>query len=146
METVSFGDLAPILAAVVGPMLAAVLAMMRYQHVDGTKTRTLIHEQIDKCRDLIGENRDLIEESNKENRDLIRENRDLIEKSSKENRELIEKSNKENRDLIRENRELIERNHREVTSSLGEVRERLARIEGHLQLPPPPEEGEAEAA
>ena len=128
METVSFGNLAPILAAVVGPMLAAVLAMMRYQHVDSTKTRTLICDQIDKCRDLIGENRDLIEKSNQENRDLI------------------EKSNRENRDLIRENRALIEKNHREVTSSLGEVRERLARIEGHLQLPPPPEEGEAEAA
>lgn len=48
------------------------------------------------------------------------------------------------------NRELIEKYHREVTSSLGEVRERLAHIEGFLKLwpPPPNHDGnpEAEAA
>ncbi len=49
------------------------------------------------------------------------------------------------------NRELIEKNHREVTTSLGEVRERLSHIEGFLQLrtPPPPDTDgapEAEAA
>ena len=45
---------------------------------------------------------------------------------------------------------LIEKYHREVTSSLSEVRERLAHIEGFLQLwPPPPDRDgnpEAEAA
>ncbi len=57
MEVVTLSDLAPILAAVIGPMLVMMLALMRYQHVDSTKTRTLMYE--------------LIEKSSKENRELI---------------------------------------------------------------------------
>ena len=123
METVTLGNLVTVLAAVVGPLLVFVLTMMRYVHVDSTKTRNLMYE--------------LIAESSKENRELIAE-------SNQENRELI----KENRELIKENRELIEKNHSEVTGSLGEVRERLAYIEGYLRqsLPPPPSEGDAQAA
>ena len=136
MEVVTLSDLAPILAAVVGPMLAVMLAMMRYLNVGIIKIR------------------DRIDESDRENRELIRENRELIEKSSQENRELIEKSSRENRELIRENRELIrenreliEKNHTELTSSLGEVRERLSYIEGYLlQTRPPPSDGDAQAA
>ena len=130
MEVVTLSDLGPILAAVVGPMVAVMLAMMRYQHVDSTKTRTLMH--------------DLIGESNRELRGLIDKNRDLIDK----NRDLIDESNRETRELIRENRELIDKNHSELTASLGEIRERLSHIEGFLrQSPPPPEgEGDTEAA
>ena len=129
MEVVTLSDLAPILAAVVGPMLAIMLAMMRYQHVDSVKTRNLMYELIDK------------------NRELIDRNRELIEKSSRENRGLIEKSNRETRGLIRENRDLIEKNHSELTGSLGEVRERLSYIEGFLrQSPLPPSDGDAQAA
>ena len=129
MEVVTLSDLAPILAAVVGPMLAVMLAMMRYLHVGIIKIR------------------DRIDESDRENRELIRENRELIEKSTQESRELIEKSSQENRELIRENRELIEKNHAELTGSLGEVRERLSYIEGYLrQIRPPPSDGDAQAA
>ena len=136
MEVVTLSDLAPILAAVVGPMLAIMLAMMRYQHVDSVKTRNLMYELIDKNRELIDRNRELIDR-----------NRELIEKSSRENRGLIEKSNRETRGLIRENRELIEKNHSELTGSLGEVRERLSYIEGFLrQSPLPPSDGDAQAA
>ena len=113
----SLTEVGPALAVVFGPLVALVAVMMRYQHVDSTKTR------------------------------------DLISESSQENRDLIEKSNQENRDLIRENRELIEKNHREtiagfadVHKRLGDVRERLAHIEGYLkswQTPPP---GDAKAA
>jgi len=125
---VTLSDLAPILAAVVGPMLAVMFAMMRYQHVGIIKIRDRIDES-DR------ENRELIEKSNRENRELIRENR-----------ELIEKSNRENRELIKENRELIEKNHSELTSSLGEVRERLSHIEGYLrQSPEPPTGDDAQA-
>ena len=133
MQVVTLGDLAPILAAVVGPMLAVMFAMMRYQHVDSVKTRSLMHQ--------------LIGDSNRENRELIatsnRETREFVERSNRENRELI----RENRELIRENRDLIEKNHSEVTAGLGEVRERLSYIEGYLRqsLPPPPE-GDAQAA
>ena len=125
----SLTDLGPALAVVFGPLLALVAVMMRYQHVDSTKTRDLINESS-------RQNRELINESS-------RQNRDLIEKSSRENRDLI----RENRELIRENRELIEKNHREVTGSLGDVRERLAHIEGFLKSwPTPPPAGDAKAA
>ena len=138
-------DLGPIIAAVLGPMLLFVAASMRYQHIDGTKTRELIAESTEKNRELIAEsnkeNRELIAESNKETRKLIAEsnketrkliekNRDLIDK----NRYLIEQSNKETRDLI-------DKNHGELSYSLGDARERLARIEGYLRISPPPEQG-----
>ena len=91
-------DLAPILAAVLGPMLVFVVASMRYQHLDSTK------------------------------------NRGMIEASSKENRRLIVQSNKETRDLFRAS-------HAELSGSLADARERLARIEGHLRISPPPQQG-----
>ncbi|MCY4037771.1 MAG: hypothetical protein OXF64_10025, partial [bacterium] len=76
-------------------------------------------------------NRELIEKSSRDDRELIRGNRELI---------------RENRELIRENRELIEKNHQEVTGSLGEIRERLAGIEGYLRSwPAPPPDGDARA-
>ena len=112
METVALADLAPILAAVLGPMLLFAVATMRYQHLDSTKTR------------------DLIDEARKENRTLIDEAR-------RENRELIDK----NRELIDKNRELIDKNHGEFSVTLGDVRERLARIEGYLRIWPPPPSG-----
>ena len=127
MEAVTLSDLGPIIAAVLGPMLLFVAASMRYQHVDSTKTRELITESIEKA--------------NKENRKLTDRNRDLIEKSNKENRELIDR----NRDLIeksnRETRDLIDKNHAELSGSLSDARERLARIEGYLRIPLPPERG-----
>ena len=148
MQVVTLSDLAPILAAVVGPMLAVMFAMMRYQHVDSVKTRSLMHQLIG---DSNRENRELIATSNRETREFVersnRENRELIETSNREAREFVERSYRENRELIRENRELIEKNHSEVTAGLGEVRERLSYIEGYLRqsLPPPPE-GDAQAA
>ena len=122
MDAVTLSDLGPILAAVLGPMLLFVAASMRYQHIDGTRTRELIAESNEKTRDLIAE-------SDKETRKLIEKNRDLIEK----NRDLIEKSNKETRDLI-------DKNHKELSHSLGDARERLARMEGYLRISPPPEQ------
>ena len=120
-------DLAPILAAVLGPMLVFVVASMRYQHLDSTRTRDLIEQSS-------GENRDLIEASHKENRRLIEKNRDLIEASHKETRDLIEQSHKETRDLFMAS-------HAELSGSLADARERLARIEGHLRISPPPQQG-----
>ena len=130
-------DLIPFFAT----MVVVVAGLMRYQHLDSTKTR------------------DLIDKASKENRELIdkasKENRELIDKASKENRELIKEKSDENRDLIKENRELVDRNrdliekyHLETAASIGEVRERLARIEGRLEIwpTPPPDEPTAEAA
>ena len=138
MEAITLSDLGPVIAAVLGPMLVFMATSMRYQHVDSTKTRELIEKSNKDNRELIDRNRELIEKSNKDNRELIeksnKDTRELIDR----NRELIEKSNKDNRELIDRNRELIEKNHAELRDSLGEARERLARIEGYLNVPPPP--------
>ena len=84
MDTIALTDLAPILAAVLGPMLAFAVVVMRYQHLDSARTR------------------DLIERSSKESRDLI-------ERSSKENRDLIEEVRKESQEGWREvNRSLAD--------------------------------------
>ena len=74
MESIPLSDLAAIVGATVGPMLLFATAIMRYMHVDSTKTRDLI-EQTGK------ENRDLIERARTETRDDNRETRDLIEKT-----------------------------------------------------------------
>ncbi len=50
-----------------------------------------------------------------------------IERSSSKNRKLIERFNKELRSEI-------ERNHDKVVTSLDDVRDRLARVEGHLGI------------
>ena len=107
VETVTLLDLGPIIAALLGPMLAFVAVSMRYQHNDSTKTR------------------ELISESN-------RENRQLIERASRENRELVERATDKLSAELADHRQLSERRHQEVVRSLGEARERLARIEGHL--------------
>ena len=119
MEAITLSDLGPIIAAVLGPMLLFVAASMRYQHVDSTKTRELITKSI--------------ETSNKENRKLIDRNRDLIQTSNKATRDLVETSNKATRDLT-------DKNHAELSSSLSDARERLARIEGYLRITPTPEQ------
>ena len=57
MDTISLVDLGPVIAAVLGPMLAFVAVSMRYQHVDGTRTRDLIErlnkETREEARELI---------------------------------------------------------------------------------------------
>ena len=49
-------------------------------------------------------------------------------------RDLIDESSRENRELIGEVRGEV----RELGRSVGDARERLARIEGRLGVPPPP--------
>ena len=120
MEAVTLSDLGPIIAAVLGPMLVFVAASMRYQHLDSTKTRDLTRDLIEKSS---RENRDLIEAASKENRRLIEKNRDLIEQSNKETRDLLSA------------------NHAALSGSLADARERLARIEGHFRISPPPQQG-----
>ena len=109
MDTATASTVLTILGTSFGAILASLIALMvasiRIQHRDSTETRRLITD------------------ASKENRDLIDKNRDLIDQARKENRDLIDK-----------NRDLIERNHAAVISILGDTRERLARIEGHLRI------------
>ena len=133
MESIPLPDLAAIIGGTMGPMLLFVTAIMRYMHVDGTKTRDLI-ERTSK------ENRDLVERTSKENRDFVertsKESRDVIEQARTENRDLIERVRTENREDNRETRDLIEKNR----DLIMDARERLAGIEGHLGTRPPPED------
>ncbi len=54
VNVVSFSELAPVLAAVLGPMLAFVVVSMRYQHLDAIKTRELISASEKETRRLLG--------------------------------------------------------------------------------------------
>lgn len=75
--------------------------------------------------------------------------RELIERSSKETLtragELIERSVGELGAQLAEHKRDTKQSLREVTGSLADARERLARIEGHMGIgaPPPGETGEA---
>ena len=145
MNMVSLADLAPIVAAIVGPLLVIMLAMMRYQHVDSTKTRTLMHELLDRSREHAEK---LSKETREHAEKLSKETREHAEQLNSETREDSEKLIRQNFEMIRENRKLIEKNHAELTGGLGEVRERLSYIEGLLRQPPPPPplDGDVQAA
>ena len=122
VDTISLVDLGPVIAAVLGPMLAFVAVSMRYQHVDGTKTR------------------DLITNSEKETRDLIER---LNKETREEARELIDGIGAE----LAEHRHDTQESFREVARSLADARERLARIEGRLGIGVPlPGEPDGDAA
>ena len=109
MDTQTATTVLIILGTSFGSILAAlitlIVASIRIQHRDSTETRQLIT-------------------------DASKENRDLIDRSNRELGSLIDK----NRDLTDKNRDLIDRNHGIVVSILGDTRERLARIEGHLRI------------
>ena len=155
MDTISLVDLGPVIAAVLGPVLAFAVVSMRYQHVDGTKTRELIAESREEARELITESREetreLIERSEKQTRELMErsreETRELIGRSEKQTRELIGRSEKHIDGLVADMAELkrdSKESFREVVRSLADARERLARMEGHLGVgsPRPAEAGE----
>ena len=155
MDTISLVDLGPVIAAVLGPVLAFAVVSMRYQHVDGTKTRELITESREETRELIerSEKRtgEQIERSEKRTGELIerseKQTRELIERSEKQTGELIERSQKHIDGLgagLAELKRDSKESFREVVRSLADARERLARMEGHLGVgsPRPAEAGE----
>ena len=136
MEAVTLSDLWPIIVAVLGPMLLCVTAQARYQHLDSAKTRKMITDSEKTTLTLIADSNEKY--------------RDLIEKTRDETRDLIEKSSQENRRLIEKTQDLLTASHAELSGSLADARERLARIEGYLRIPPAPHQdagdGNAEAA
>ena len=116
-----------ILGSAFGVMFATMTTLMfvsiRVQHRDSTDIRALI------------------EQSNKEIRE---ENRGLIERSSKESRDLIERSMDKLSGEFAEHKRITDANHRSIQEQLGDVRERLGRIEGHLGIGMPPKPDAAE--
>ncbi len=138
MDTISLIDLGPVIAAVLGPMLAFVAVSMRYQHVDGTKTRQLITDSEKEARGLAAnsreETRQLIANSKEETRELIAnsemETRQLIDQSNKDTRQLIERSNKDTRQLIdqsnKDTRQLIDQSNKETLEAARELIDGIA--------------------
>ena len=129
VDMTSVIELGPVIATVLGPILAFVVVSMRYQHVDGRKTRELIAASKEETRKLDASSRE--------------ETRKLDASSREETRKLIERTAREIRDETRElingvstgladHRRDTKESFREVTRSLADARERLARIEGHL--------------
>lgn len=57
VDAITLTDLAAVVAAVLGPTLAAVVALSHYQHKDSNETRQLISEARDETRNLISEHR-----------------------------------------------------------------------------------------
>ncbi len=53
MDVIGLSQLGPIIAAILGPMLAFVVASMRFQHLEAVKTRELISSSERETRDLI---------------------------------------------------------------------------------------------
>ena len=124
MEASELIALWPLVAATLTPMAGFVLGLVAFLHRDSLKTR------------------DLIERSN-------RETRDLIERSNKETREecarQVEAAATRLGAELAEHKRVTEDNHRatqdelgRINASLGDARERLARIEGHLAAQTPP--------
>ena len=113
MEVVSLSDLGPVLAATLGPVLAFAVASMRYQHLDTLKTR----EQI---------------------ADSERETRELITQSNKETLQEATRQFQQLSTSLAEHRQETREGFKEMTASLGDARERIARIEGNMGIAAPP--------
>ena len=120
MEVVSLSDLGPVLAATLGPVLAFAVASMRYQHLDALKTR----EQI--------------ADSERETRELItRSNQETLQEATRQFQQLSA--------ALAEHRRETRESFKEITTGLGDARERIARIEGNMGIAGPPIRGDDEA-
>ena len=119
MESVSLVDLGPVIAAVLGPMLAFVVVSMRYQHLDGVKTRELIERSSKETLEKAGE--------------LIERSVGGIERSVGSLGDELGEHKRETKESFKDIRAIL----KEVTRSLADARERLARIEGHLGIGAP---------
>ena len=53
MNAIGLSQLGPIIAAIMGPMLAFIVASMRFQHLEAVKTRELISNSEKETRELI---------------------------------------------------------------------------------------------
>ena len=74
-----------------------------------------------------------------QHRDSIETHR-LITQASNDSRDLIERATDKLSAEFEEHNRVTERNYEKVAASLGDARERLVQIEGHLRIPKPPAE------
>jgi len=102
----------PALLTMVAALLVAVLGSIYEQRREGAKTRDKLESKLD------------------ENTDALR---DLAHRTT-----LLEASHQHLLQDFAEHRRTTDKNFAEVTGSLADTRERLARIEGHLGIGIPP--------
>ena len=103
-------------------LLAAVLASGYEQRRDGIKTRDKLDETNSAVRELAARTT-VLEASHQNLRESFTE---------------LRQDFGELRQDFGEHRRVIDKNHAEITGSLADARERLARIEGHLGIGGPP--------
>ena len=94
------------LITIVAATFVAVLGSIHEQRREGAKTREELNDRLD------------------ENTEALR---DLASRTT-----VLEASHQHLLQDFAEHRRITEKNHKEVTGSLADTRERLARIEGHL--------------
>ena len=122
METVTLTDLGPIIAAVLGPVLGFVVVSMRYQHQDSVKTRDLISSSEKETRKWVTTQ---VEGAfNKLSAELAEHKQD-----TRENFKQVREDFKDVREDLKDVRVEL----KELNRDLGDARERLARIEVHVE-------------
>ena len=139
MEAVTVTTVLMILGSAFGVMFAAIVSVMfmsiRLQHRDNRETRHLIS-------DTNLETRQLISDTNLETRQLISDtNLETRQEAARQIERLGDRLSgelAEHKRIVEKNHDELRADHGKVVESLGDARERLARIESHLHIPPPP--------
>ena len=115
------------LGAAFGVMFATLTTLMvssiRVQHRESTQTRQLITQASEK-------NRELIEQVTEKNRELVERECALIEQKT----ETLTTDLNEYKRVTERNHDTVIKSLNNMASSLGDARERLARIEGILRI------------
>ena len=120
-------DLVPVLAAVIVPVVGLTVALMRYQHLDSTKTRDLIERTAT--------------ETAKAFEKQFEQHRSETNKQSEQHRSETDKQFEQ----VHEQFDMLRSEVRQNGDRLNDARERLARIEGRLDaVRPLPDDNDGE--
>ena len=145
--------LTPVIAAYVLPVVGLTVTMMRYHHIDSTKTRDLIErtakETAEQFKRSDRETAEQFERTAKETAEQFkrsdRETAEQFKRSSKETAEQFERSDRETAEQFKRSSkefDLLRADVGEIGRSLNDARERLARIEGRLDALRPLHDGD----
>lgn len=133
-ETASSWELTPVILAFVLPIVGLAVTLMRYQHVDSTKTREWTAELIERTsRETREWTAELIERTNRETREWTAVQFDLL-------RTAIGAIGDRLDDFSGRLDDFSDRLD-DLSASLNDARERLARIEGRLDATHPQPDG-----
>ena len=124
-QDASVWDLAPMIAAFVVPIVGLTVTLMRYQHLDSTKTRDLIERTA----------KETAKETAKQFERAAKETAKQFERAAKETAKQFEETAKETAkqfERASEEFDLLRADVTDIGRSLSDARERLAHIEGRL--------------